>query len=60
MFLYVQKHLGRLLYWGTQGVRRDVNAAVDYYRMGAEAGDLNAMHDYAIVLLKVRIHTLFN
>ncbi|KAK2190344.1 hypothetical protein NP493_83g00004 [Ridgeia piscesae] len=47
-----QKHLGRLLYWGTQGVRRDVNAAVDYYRMGAEAGDLNAMHDYAIVLLK--------
>lgn len=47
-----QKQLGRLLYWGTQGVRRDVNAAVDYYRLGAEAGDLNAMHDYAIVLLK--------
>ena len=49
----LQKNMGRMLYWGTHGIRRDVLAAVDYYRMGAEAGDLTSMHDYGIVLLKV-------
>lgn len=43
-----------MLFWGTQGVRRDLELAAHYYRMGAENQDVQAMHDYGIVLLKVR------
>ena len=42
-----------MLYWGSQGVTRDVTAALDYYRLAAETGDPEALFDYGIVLLKV-------
>ena len=45
--------MARLLFWGTHGVRRDLERAAFYYQMGAENGDPQAMHDYGIVLLKV-------
>lgn len=42
-----------MLYWGSQGVERDLNAAVNYYRQAAETRDPVSLYDYAIVLLKV-------
>ena len=45
--------MARLLFWGTHGVRRDLERAAFYCQMGAENGDPQAMHDYGIVLLKV-------
>ena len=50
-----QQNLGRLLFWGTQGVKRDLRAAAEYYRMGADRNDPQSLHDYGIVLLKVGI-----
>lgn len=47
MFFY-----SRLLFWGAQGIRRNLQAAVDYYRQGAEQGDTVAQYDYGIALLK--------
>ena len=45
--------MARMLYWGAQGIRRNTEAAVDYYRLSAESGDAQAIYDYGIVLLKV-------
>ena len=42
-----------MLYWGAQGITRDIGAALDYYRRAAESGDPQALFDYGIVLLKV-------
>ena len=42
-----------MLYWGAQGVNRDVTAALEYYRQAAESGDPVALYDYGIVILKV-------
>jgi len=42
-----------MLYWGAQGITRDISAAVEYYRQAAESGDPQAMYDYGIILLKV-------
>lgn len=47
--------MARMLYWGAQGINRDVEAAVDYYRRAAESGDPQALFDYGIVLLKVAL-----
>lgn len=51
--LYFKRNLARMLYWGAQGVQRDVIAALEYYRLGAESGEPAAIYDYGIVLLKV-------
>lgn len=45
-----------MLYWGSQGIKRDTAAALDYYRQAAESGDPQALYDYGIVLLKVSFH----
>jgi TPR repeat protein len=45
--------MARMLYWGSQGIKRDIVAALDYYRQAAESGDPQALYDYGIVLLKV-------
>ena len=45
--------MARLLFWGSQGVKRNLQAAVEYYRMGAESNDPVALHDLGVVLLKV-------
>ncbi|CAM9151410.1 unnamed protein product, partial [Lampetra fluviatilis] len=48
-----QQTLGRMLYWGQQGLARNVGAAARYYeRSATETRDPTAMYDYAIVLLK--------
>ena len=47
--------MARLLFWGQQGLKRNLQAAVEYYRMGAEKQDPTSMYDYGIVLLKVNI-----
>ena len=44
-----------MLYWGARGVTRDTDAAVNYYKMGAEAEDPVSQYDYGIILLKVLV-----
>jgi TPR repeat protein len=53
MHLSSQRNLARILFWGTQGVQRDVARAMEYYRTGAESQDPVAQFDYGVVLLKV-------
>ncbi|KAJ8316168.1 hypothetical protein KUTeg_006182 [Tegillarca granosa] len=47
-----QQHMARALFWGSNGLRRNMQAAIDYFRMGAETQDPQAMYDYGIVVLK--------
>ncbi|CAD5121683.1 DgyrCDS10169 [Dimorphilus gyrociliatus] len=47
-----REHASRLLFWGAQGIRRNLQAAVNYYREGAEQGNTIAQYDYGIALLK--------
>jgi len=44
-----------MLYWGSQGITRDISAALEYYRQAAESGNPQALYDYGIVLLKVNV-----
>ncbi|XP_064651624.1 protein sel-1 homolog 3-like [Lineus longissimus] len=50
--LTAQRHMAMLLFWGQQGIQRNLQAAVEYYRMGAQQGDPQALFDYGIVLMK--------
>ncbi|XP_030642572.1 protein sel-1 homolog 3 [Chanos chanos] len=48
-----QKTLARMLFWGQNGVTKDIAAAVQWYARGAmQMTDPIAMYDYAILLLK--------
>lgn len=48
-----QQNLGRMLFWGQQGVSPNLQAAVKYYKAGARKEENPvSMYDYAIVLLK--------
>ncbi len=48
--------MGRMLFWGQQGVAPDIQTAVKHYERGAtKLHDPVSMYDYAIVLLTVRI-----
>ena len=53
----LQRTMGRLLFWGTQGLKRDLRAAAEYYRIGAESNDPGALFDYAIVRMRVSHNT---
>lgn len=47
-----------MLLWGSNGVEKDIRAAVMWYaRSALQMDDPTAMYDYAILLLKV-IHRL--
>lgn len=50
--LSAQQHVGRALYWGAQGLRRNMDAAIEYFRMSAETEDPTAMYDYGVVLMR--------
>ncbi len=51
--------MGRMLFWGQQGVAPDIQTAVKHYERGAtKLHDPVSMYDYAIVLLTVRILSL--
>ncbi|XP_048254437.1 protein sel-1 homolog 3-like [Haliotis rufescens] len=43
-----QIRFGRALFWGSQGLRRNLNAAMEVFRMGAEQGNPDMMFDYGI------------
>ena len=45
--------MGQLLYWGQQGVQRNLEAAFKYYEEAAATGDASALYDYGLVLLRV-------
>ncbi|OWF53033.1 protein sel-1 homolog 3-like [Mizuhopecten yessoensis] len=47
-----QQHIARVLFWGSQGMKRNMAAATEYFRLGAESQDPQAMYDYGIILLK--------
>lgn len=49
-----QVRVARALYWGHQGLKRNLGAAVEYYKMGADTGDPQSQYDYGIALMKVR------
>lgn len=52
--------MGRMLFWGQQGVSPDIQTAVKHYERGAtKLHDPVSMYDYAIVLLTVRILNVF-
>ena len=50
---FPQRNMARLLYWGQQGLQRNLQEAVKYYEKAAETGDPAAMYDYGVVLVKV-------
>lgn len=41
------------MFWGTQGVRRNIEAVFKLYKMGAENNDPKATFNYGLSLLKV-------
>ncbi|XP_061169647.1 protein sel-1 homolog 3-like [Saccostrea echinata] len=47
-----QQHVARMMFWGTQGLKRNVQAAVEYYKMGVESKDPSAMYDYGVLLMR--------
>lgn len=50
-----QKALARILFWGQQGLSKDVGMAVKLFaKIAMESKDPLAMYDYAIILFKVR------
>ncbi|XP_026854424.2 protein sel-1 homolog 3 isoform X1 [Electrophorus electricus] len=51
--LEAQKTLARMLFWGSNGVRKDISAALRWYAQSAlQMSDAAAMYDYGILLLK--------
>uniref|UniRef100_A0A4W3IVL0 SEL1L family member 3 n=1 Tax=Callorhinchus milii TaxID=7868 RepID=A0A4W3IVL0_CALMI len=53
--LFAQKKLAQMLYWGQQGVMRDIKAAAEWYSKSAlETGDPLSMYEYALILFKGR------
>ncbi|KAM6963074.1 protein sel-1 homolog 3 [Aplochiton taeniatus] len=48
-----QKHLARILFWGQNGVSKDVVSAVRWFKKSAmQMKDPSAMYDYSILLVK--------
>ncbi|XP_076840084.1 protein sel-1 homolog 3 [Brachyhypopomus gauderio] len=48
-----QKTLARMLFWGSNGVMKDISAALRWYaRSALQMNDPTAMYDYGILLLK--------
>lgn len=47
-----QRNMGRLLYWGQQGLQRNLQEAFKYYEKAASTGDPAALYDYGVVLVK--------
>ncbi|XP_052265237.1 protein sel-1 homolog 3-like isoform X2 [Dreissena polymorpha] len=50
--LSAQNRVGRALFWGSQGLQRNLEAAVEYFRMSADTGDAQSQYDYGIVLMR--------
>ncbi|XP_053372866.1 protein sel-1 homolog 3-like [Mercenaria mercenaria] len=50
--LSAQNRIGRALFWGQQGLKRNLATAVEYFKMSAETGDAQSQYDYGIVLLR--------
>uniref|UniRef100_UPI00398E9298 protein sel-1 homolog 3-like isoform X2 n=1 Tax=Pristiophorus japonicus TaxID=55135 RepID=UPI00398E9298 len=51
--VFAQQKLARMLYWGQQGVTRDVKAALKWYsRSAVETGDPLSLYEYGLFLFK--------
>ncbi|GAB1598661.1 protein sel-1 homolog 3-like [Argonauta hians] len=50
--LSAQLHVGRALFWGAQGLKRNMESATKYFRDSAASEDPSAMYDYGIVLMR--------
>ncbi|XP_078402053.1 protein sel-1 homolog 3-like [Cetorhinus maximus] len=52
---FAQQKLARMLYWGQQGITRDVNAALEWYsRSAEETRDPLSLYEYGLFLFKGR------
>ncbi|CAM4859821.1 unnamed protein product [Rotaria socialis] len=47
-----QQHLGSLMYTGRNGLTRNIQAAVEYFRLGAAQHDASSHFGYGLALLK--------
>uniref|UniRef100_A0ABM0M328 Protein sel-1 homolog 3-like n=1 Tax=Saccoglossus kowalevskii TaxID=10224 RepID=A0ABM0M328_SACKO len=49
-----QINIARMLFWGQQGVDRNMEAAVHFYQISAEAEDATAvsLYDYGVILIR--------
>ena len=52
---FFQNVMGDLYYYGTRGVQRDLNRAVQYYEMGAEQGDPGGLFNLGVSALRVSL-----
>lgn len=52
--------MARMLYWGVQGIKKNVAAAAEYYKMSAASGDPIALYDYGIIQLKVIANSILD
>lgn len=46
--------MANILYWGTQGIKRNMEAGAQLFRIAAKKNDPKAMFNYGISLLKVQ------
>lgn len=47
------------MFWGQQGLKRNLASAVEYFKMSAETGDAQSQYDYGIVLMRVCVNCDF-
>lgn len=47
--------MGHLLFWGSQGVRRNLQAAREMFQQGAEQGDPNSIYNLGLMEFHVRL-----
>ena len=49
----IQRILGTLLYFGSNGLTRNIPLAVEYFHLAAHQQDIGALFMYGMVLIKV-------
>ncbi|ESN94215.1 hypothetical protein HELRODRAFT_189377 [Helobdella robusta] len=47
-----QTSLARMLYWGSQGIQRNLTVASNYYKEATSSGSASSLYDYGILLLR--------
>ena len=54
----IQNRLGELMYAGSNGLTRNIQAAVEYFRLGAAQHDPSSHFGYGLALLNVSANKL--
>lgn len=53
-----QNDLATLLYWGLNGIERNIQAGIELFNIGARNNNPQSMFNYAVALMMVR--TIFS